>query len=88
MNKLTPQEWKIISNVAYRVYYNIGADLVQIVKPPIPRNTLFEIVTDAGRLEQEAQTDEEKSLVEKFYALNWEEREKHMREVFPSDFYE
>ena len=88
MEKFTEGEIKLLKEVAMRTWCYIGDEVVQACGGGlVSRDTVWETVTDAGRMETLAATHE-KELVKRFYALDCEELLKLKKVLFPFKSYE
>ena len=86
MKNLSIQELGILKEVMSRTWQNIGQDLVEIVGSPATRDSVFEVCSD--RLNDFADSPEEKRLVGKFLSFSYK-RMQGMKEILlPQTWYE
>ena len=87
----TEQELWEIQSVARQVWEYIAGDVMQAVqeegKSSIPRSHVMELVLDAGRLEERLRA-RNRSLAERFAALDYKDAQKVIKPAFPYGRYE
>ena len=86
MKYLSIQELGILREVVNRTWQEIGQDLVEIVGSPATRDSVFEVVTD--RLNDFADSPEEKKIVGKFLSFSYKKMQDLKAELLPMEFYE
>ena len=86
MKNLSIQELGTLKEVMFRTWQEIGADLAEIIGSPATRDSVFEVVTD--RLNDFADSPEEKKLVGKFLSFSWNKMRSLKEELLPFAHYE
>lgn len=80
------KELGILKDVANRCRQEISADLAELVGSPVERDIICETVFD--RLNDFADSPEEKDVVREFLSQNFEEMMELKTELFPFENYE
>ena len=85
MNNFTEDELKLLCAAARQTYCTIAPDIP--ISGPKDRDTVFELTVDADRMRQFCD-EEQRAVVEKFYALGWNEMCNMKEVLFPHPLYE
>lgn len=86
MKKFDIKELGDLKSVAHRTWQEIASDLSQLVGSPVSRDDVFEAVCD--RLNDFADSSEERKVVKEFLAQDYEEMMELKCELFPFSSYE
>lgn len=80
------KELGTLKEIMSRTWQEIGADLAEIVGSPATRDSVFEVCAD--RLNDFADSPEEKRLVGKFISLPYKRMQDLKVELLPMELYE
>ena len=83
---LSIKELGILKAVCNRTWQEIGSDLVEIIGSNPSRDNVFEVCTD--RLNDFADSPEEKKVVGKFLSFSWKKMQGLKKELLPFAHYE
>ena len=86
MKFLSIEELGVLKAVVNRTWQEIGSDLVEIIGSNPSRDSVFEVCTD--RLNDFADSPEEKKLVGKFLSFSWNKMQSLKEELLPFAHYE
>jgi hypothetical protein len=81
MKYFSIEELGVLRGVVDRTRQEIGADLAQIVGSPATRDSVFEVCTD--RLNDFADSPQEKKVVGKFLSFSWNKMQGLKKELLP-----
>jgi hypothetical protein len=80
------EELGTLKEVVNRTWQEIGSDLVEIIGSSPSRDSVFEVCTD--RLNDFADSPEEKKIVGKFLSFSWNKMQSLKKELLPFAHYE
>lgn len=86
MKYFSIEELGTLKAVVNRTWENIAQDLVEIIGSPATRDSVFEVCGD--RLNDFADSPEEKRLVGKFLSLSYKRMQSLKVELLPMELYE
>lgn len=86
MKFLSIEELGVLKAVVNRTWQEIGFDLVEIIGSNPSRDSVFEVCTD--RLNDFADSPEEKKIVGKFLSFSWNKMQSLKKELLPFAHYE
>ena len=86
MKYFSIEELGTLKEVINRTWQEIGADLAEIIGSPATRDSVFEVCTD--RLNDFADSPEEKKIVGKFLSFSWNKMQSLKKELLPFAHYE
>jgi hypothetical protein len=86
MKFLSIEELGVLKAVVNRTWQEIGSDLLEIIGSNPSRDSVFEVCTD--RLNDFADSPEEKKIVGKFLSFSWNKMQSLKKELLPFAHYE
>lgn len=86
MKYFSIEELEVLKAVVNRTWQEIGSDLVEIIGSNPSRDSVFEVCTD--RLNDFADSPEEKKIVGKFLSFSWNKMQSLKKELLPFAHYE
>ena len=86
MKFLSIEELGVLKALVNRTWQEIGSDLVEIIGSNPSRDNVFEVCTD--RLNDFADSPEEKKIVGKFLSFSWNKMQSLKKELLPFAHYE
>jgi len=86
MKYFSIEELGVLKAVVNRTWQEIGSDLVEIIGSNPSRDNVFEVCTD--RLNDFADSPEEKKVVGKFLSFSWKKMQSLKKELLPFAHYE
>jgi hypothetical protein len=86
MKFLSIEELGVLKAVVNRTWQEIGSDLLEIIGSNPSRDSVFEVCTD--RLNDFADSPEEKKIVGKFLSFSWNKMRSLKKELLPFAHYE
>ena len=86
MKYFSIEELGVLKAVVNRTWQEIGSDLVEIIGSNPSRDSVFEVCTD--RLNDFADSPEEKKIVGKFLSFSWNKMQSLKKELLPFAHYE